>query len=53
MILVSILSVVFLKYNRQKIGLDTDGGRKILWGDCRPSLLNSICNSCRYRKETH
>ena len=38
---VSIVSIVFLKL-QTKNGLDTDGGIKILWGNYRPSLLNSI-----------
>ena len=30
-------------------GSDTDRGRKILWGDCQPSLLSSICNNGGFR----
>ena len=34
-----------------KNGWDTDVERRILWGDCQPSVLNSIFNNGVFRKE--
>ena len=31
--------------------MNADGGRNILWGDCQPSLLTSICNNGSYRDQ--
>ena len=51
MISVYIVSVVSLKNNKTISGSDTNLGRKILSGNCGPSLLNSICHNGGYKKE--
>ena len=38
-------------FKKKKNGWEMDGGRKILWRDCQPSLVTSICYNVGNRKE--